>query len=1255
MNNIENIREPFYSIEIGTEPELVWIKKLRNILNTDIHNKPLGCKISDTHIKIGDVHLSAFFEAQILFSHAKWIHRFAEWLSKELDAENANYFIVGYETYIEPVLSILRNKRKIDYCIYEEPKYIQRNTMSKARLRYSERMNNKNFDKNRSGKSKTKVVLLCGISSTLSTYKKLKDYFVSELSDQTQEIEYAYYSIIQVLPTTETGNSKFVLNDSGDVLTWNKESKRAYRNEQIAVKFLVDVDCEWQRAKNCKWCFPSNNFLDERPLITTGESSVIPLQMIGFNTRENNEVITYEKTIDLFQKEKGKFKYLDYLYYNHIDRDDHHFQYYIRTGALFNQIMDDKTSQSFLIFCQKIKKQLNLDEKNINIIVTPSHFSNERFSHEINRLVFDNKAHIISFDARKEYRSNFETKYSNYAYVLDQINSIITSSKNNEYIYGINFYFVDDQLITGSTFYKAKSFASSLMRKFSRNDSISSNCKIFSAVITLIDRNSNSTKLNFVNELKSFYSFINIPIPSVRSYGDSCPLCKQIIDAQNISDNCTLDAISKHWERKACYHKEKTIEDAKKLFERSSEIIKKRHFVRFYCECALWERIKDLWDEKSILYVILETIRQEIEHLDVNEKYEYLMSFLKVASRPFLIYRENVKKAVLKLLLLVLNEVLNSEIDPTNIIINTMHNAKQKRYIARSVKSNADSIPTHIDLDKDIIYEQYCLICVLISCLTNIESSYLLNVENVTKLCDFVCDLNSNYITFKKLKFNNGVEMNGFYSTVVNNFKKLICGTSGIEKSKVIEEHLINSFTSKYSELFKVLYLENIRYSSTDESIDKGITDLQNKQSNIILKYEGISDLCKKITGINTCLFYLSYGNDFKNAKIAEMFANTRISTFDSILDKMDYDKKDTKILCDSLNRIGYFEFNYQHFLILLTSQNYESHNDKFVLLLLSFQKPSNENYTVVKKWLIHRKLINKIIDEDIRTGALESAIRAKAAEYVLSTDKTQSHGQSNDINKLFELVYERFEKAKHLKEDSIVTAYQGINLFINRCIGFGATKQIFQEYFDLKNINPQLQPFNSCLQKIDIDKQNEIDDFVDYINIITKKDSEYIGKIKKEVIKKRQPTEQDNQTVIIEFEDSFIQSVKKIQYVPLFINTTGELAKSAFFLIGIIDVFIRNAIEHGPNESKIKISCTFGENALEDQMNDGYKYHNSYSISVINNCAEQENAEEGFTKKFFTQYLLKERDKNTFFRITMNKTEQNMFESKLICIVKEI
>ena len=64
--------------------EELWKKELRIILERDIHEKGLGCCVNDTHIKVGDVHLGKFYEAQFLFGNAYWISIFSNALKMEI-------------------------------------------------------------------------------------------------------------------------------------------------------------------------------------------------------------------------------------------------------------------------------------------------------------------------------------------------------------------------------------------------------------------------------------------------------------------------------------------------------------------------------------------------------------------------------------------------------------------------------------------------------------------------------------------------------------------------------------------------------------------------------------------------------------------------------------------------------------------------------------------------------------------------------------------------------------------------------------------------------------------------------------------------------------------------------------------------------------------------------------------------------------------------------------------------------------------
>ena len=1272
--NMHVLRESYYGLKIGRETdgpkEPIWVKKLRHTLNADIHQQPLGCRIEDTHIKIGagDVHMGSFFEAQILFSHAKWVASFTDWLKEEIEHKlDGPCLVVGYETYVEPVLANLKSKNgKIRYCIYEEPKYTQSNQVSKERLRYIEEVLPDPKLKN--------VVYLCGISATLSTYKKMRRALEQHISNDSRCMESPvadrkefFYSIIQVLAKDK---SEFVLDD--DVtLTWDKQEKTvscssADPNNRFQVSYLVDVEAEWESARTCKWCFPKN-FLDERPLITTGPTSVIPVQRIGAPhtacAQRGTPGFSAASSIlfRLRNKKSGEFSCERYLYYSHIERGGHHFRYYIRTSAFLNYSL---TLKAFDDYCKAIRKTLpeNLED-HVHVLISPHHFSNDRFPHEINRRVFKNMAHEISFDPRREFRSNFETKYSNYAYVLEQISRIKDEDPQLEGkpLPLVHFYYVDDEIITGSTFYRAKSFVSSLIRNYSqRNPSILDSCKVFSAVITLIDRTSTSSKLNYVDDLKDFHHFVHFSIPSLRNYGDACPLCKQIQDAQNVSKNCCLNSTALYWKEKEEHLRLRSLEEMRIELPGSSEKLRRRQFNRFYCENMLWEKTKSLWAKSDIGSTYLTTIYQEIKELEIEQQYEYLISFLKALSRPFLYYKENGKKAAVRLLLRILDEYLAMSEDepllPSELIWRCAD--KERSCFPTTFRRYRGAVSTEIN-EADYLQVRYSLLCVLISCLSEVGSNYLIKVEHIDKLCNYVAALHKDYCCFSVDVETREKDMPlGFYTILVNNFKRLICGVSGEEKSTRADSALWELFSRENDAerviLYQVLYLENVQWSAGDARLTESLrTEIQKDNQNTIEKYMDLSDILNEETNAE-CTFFVDY-----NKQIIELTKSVTLLSRNQVFEA------DAE---DALHRLGYYIQKMPSgkgvcfWIVFKIDRTYGPGADDIseAYLRLQFNSSSNENFKTVRKILIQRATILQSIQADIETGALKTAIQARAAEAILLTDKTQSHGQSSDINRLFGIVRKQFSEARDCKKgnkEELLYAYNAINLFMNRCIALGATKTVMGQYFSPPSA---IQPFSTIMQFVTGNADTVHRDLYAYLETLQDSGGEYISLIQRDLLKKHgrlngSSIGETNVKITVKHWENF----ERIEFVPSIIDVANHEGRDeAIQLIGLIDIFVRNAIEHSGKACDICISCEIGEAVVADKPLTGASYNRSYSVTVqnkINGRTEVRTPSIGFTKMFLTQYL-RELPKNEpqHFLIKMETLEQNVFQSQLVCIVPE-
>lgn len=1269
--NMNILRESYYALKIGRGPDEckdpIWVKKLRHILNADIHQKPLGCRIENTHIIVGagDIHMGSFFEAQILFSHAKWVAYFTEWLREQIERKlDGPCLVVGYETYVEPVLANLRSRNtKIRYCIYEEPKYTQSHQVSKERLRYIEEALSDSKLKN--------IVYLCGISATLSTYKKMRQALEQYIEQNSQDIgllvagrKESFYSIIQVLAE---GKSDFALDDV--TLKWDKKEKIMSCNGKdphdcFQVNYLVDVEAEWESARTCKWCFPQN-VMDERPLITTGPSSVIPVQRIGVSLTDGvqREPMGFSAASSILfrlrDRKSGEFACERYLYYSHIERGGHHFRYYLRTNAFLKHSL---TQKAFDDYCKAIRKTLpeNLED-HVHVLISPHHFSNDRFPHEINRRVFKNMAHEIAFDPRREFRSNFETKYSNYAYVLEQISRINDEDPQSErkQLPQVHFYYVDDEIITGSTFYRAKSFVSSLMRSYSRGDpSILESCKIFSAVITLIDRTSASSKLNYVDDLKNFHHFVHFSIPSLRNYGDACPLCKQIQDAQNISENCCLNSTALYWEEKEAHLRLRSLEEMRIEMPQLPEKLRRRQFNRFYCENILWEKTKALWTEADIGATYLTTIYQEIKSLGIERQYEYLISFLKALSRPFLFYKENGKKAALRLLLGVLDEYLEIDGSPGQLLPSELiwRCADKERDYFPTTFRRYGGAPAEMD-HEDYLQVRYALLCVLISCLSEIGSNYLIKVAHIDKLCDYVAELHKDYCCFTADVETRGDNPSlGFYTVLVNNFKRLICGVSGEEKSARADDALWELLSRESATerviLYQVLYLENIQRSAGDTSLTKNLqTEIHRDNQNTIEKYMNLSGILSKAAGAE-CTFFADY-----NKRIIELTRSVNLLNRNQVFE----DGAE-----DALQQRGYYIQKISKgegecfWIVFKINRPHGAGADDIseAYLRLRFDNSSNENFKTVRKILIQRAAILQVIQADIETGALKTAIQARAAEAILLTDKTQSHGQSSDINRLFSIVRKQFAKAREQKEDELLYAYNTVNLFMNRCIALGATKTVMGQYFSPPSA---IQPFSTIMQFVAEHEDTVHRDLNTYLETLKDSKHEYITLIQRDLLKKHGGLNGSSMgEVNVNIEVNNLENFNRIVFVPSIIDVSDKEGRcDAIQLIGLIDVFIRNAIEHAGKTCDICISCEMGEAVVENKAIAGASYGRSYAVTVRNEISneikEQAPSSIGFTKMFLTKYL-SELPKNEpqHFVVTMEELDQNIFQSQLICVVPE-
>ena len=109
-------------------------------------------------------------------------------------------------------------------------------------------------------------------------------------------------------------------------------------------------------------------------------------------------------------------------------------------------------------------------------------------------------------------------------------------------------HYVDDVIISGRTFHRAKSLVETVLKEEGIFEE-KVNIDIFDKVFVLIDRNSPDSRKQYVKDVEDFYSFIDVNISSLRNYGDSCVFCNLEKESLLLYDTAATELMAKYWER----------------------------------------------------------------------------------------------------------------------------------------------------------------------------------------------------------------------------------------------------------------------------------------------------------------------------------------------------------------------------------------------------------------------------------------------------------------------------------------------------------------------------------------------------------------------------------------------------------------------------------------------------------------------------------------------------------------------------------
>lgn len=757
---------PFDMIKYDEDKPTLFERDLKNVLNTEVQSEKFGCKLENLHVRIGSkIHIRTFFEAELLFHNNYYTSRFAYWMRGEiiknpkLNHEH-KITLVGYENYSEMLLNELQEMLRfygmeVEYIIYEQ-KSMEKFRTGRPLVEYME----------------SQFVIVVPINSTVTTHIKVAGFLQKTIREELKKKQdsrcenyrlpqTAYYGIVLIASTKE--------ND----YWWRTEKKNVVvsKIDKEELIYYVEVYAEWSHPLKCKDCFPDKDYTKELPLVETNKESIIPMQAIGIKKRSS----CGEPKPDGTQiEELAKL-----LIFDHVERNGNHFNYYFCTERLWdissiaNNVKEWLGQKRYLFSTKECKVY--------DIIVAPLHFSNTVFVEAVNRILFGNAALVLHFDVDKEFRMNVKTKYSSLQQLYDNL------CQDDEKTI-INFHYVDDTIVSGRTYHRTKSLINSLITRREESKTV---INVFKSVVLLLNRLSKASIKEYLDDSKYFLTYFDLNISSMRVNADACILCKKHNEWNMLAEQSSLNDVYLYWKRKSInvecksiekLRKEKYVVDPEKQHRAELSMIASHRANNLLDEICNWCNSEQIENE------IVDELFPKPEQESIDE----LIAVLKVLGRPFLTFRREIRETSFKLMLTMLDGLLQEkQLNGTT---------KLERTLA-ILRNRPD--------DRQLMIE------LLINRLAELESNYIIRKTSIENILQYAEELQNNehfvknYLNrVKQLVVQSNDYAKGLYLEFL-----LLYGeeyTDGFEKNDMVSlenDTFINAFKRK-------VYLENTKLFS---------------------------------------------------------------------------------------------------------------------------------------------------------------------------------------------------------------------------------------------------------------------------------------------------------------------------------------------------------------------------------------------------------------------------------------------------------
>lgn len=548
----------------GTEKQLLdwqnnwFIRRMNRVLTANIRETGYGCKINNIHIRLGSkIHLTQFYEAELLFQNMGNIARFAYMLAQDLLygknslAKDKQVLLLGYEKYSATLML------QVEYWLRQSHQFEEVYTAIIYDGADEGQVDLRTFFARETDscakKGEVQTVAILPVGTTLSTIYKMQNTASRELMkwfDGCWNEAYKRWNFCLILankdlnaPGISEMTSRYWCNIEKDQQQVTVRREHASGTD-IRVKYLLGIDAEWMDPHRCGICQKSGKEI--RPIIDAKQANTIPgaIFTLWKDHAGSFSRLVQDKT-EREAKERGNR--LSALYgniiYSHIYSGNNHFQYYLDFQRIFvenqQEIMDD------------LRKH-RVSHDGFHVVISPLQITNASFVKAVIDCVFDGNVRFLHMDFNDAYREEVRTKFS---YLSQEFRHMRRTNPNAKFC--INY--VDNSIVTGTHLNRARLLIQMLLQQSNMDYS---DVRLFDKVFLLVSRSSYDSSNYFVRMPEhNLYAYIHLAIPSYNTENDFCPACKVAEKYELLGKRSSTERLSGEFLRLQNKHKKRTPEE----------------------------------------------------------------------------------------------------------------------------------------------------------------------------------------------------------------------------------------------------------------------------------------------------------------------------------------------------------------------------------------------------------------------------------------------------------------------------------------------------------------------------------------------------------------------------------------------------------------------------------------------------------------------------------------------------------------------